>query len=435
MAFTGAKGEVKLLTLDPGHFHAYLVQKSMYDQVNPVVHVYAPEGPELVAHNAKINEFNTRAEDPTHWEQKVYTGPDYLEKMMTDKAGNVVVLAGSNAKKTEYIKAAIDSGINVLADKPMIIVPEQFELLKAAFASAEEKGLLLYDIMTERYEVTTILQKELAQSTALFGQLEKGTPEEPAISKESIHHFFKYVAGSPLVRPAWFFDVNQQGEGIVDVATHLVDLVLWECFPGQGIDYTKDDVSVVKARRWATELTPEMFGKVTGLDEYPDYLNSSVKDDSVLNVFSNGEFVFQVNGVHGKVSVIWNFQAPEGAGDTHYSIMRGTAANLVIRQDEAQGYKPTLYIEDVAGRDDFETVAKEAVAALTTLYAGLELKPTEFGLEVVVPDKFKLGHEAHFSQVTEKYLQYLIAGKLPEWEIQNMLTKYYLNMQAYQMSR
>ncbi|MHC4194241.1 MAG: putative oxidoreductase C-terminal domain-containing protein, partial [Planctomycetota bacterium] len=36
--FTGAKGEVKLMTLDPGHFHAALVQKKTYEQVAPKVH-------------------------------------------------------------------------------------------------------------------------------------------------------------------------------------------------------------------------------------------------------------------------------------------------------------------------------------------------------------------------------------------------------------
>jgi ABC-type glycerol-3-phosphate transport system substrate-binding protein len=40
--FTGAKGEVKLMTLDPGHFHAALVQKTMYEMVDSVVHIYAP---------------------------------------------------------------------------------------------------------------------------------------------------------------------------------------------------------------------------------------------------------------------------------------------------------------------------------------------------------------------------------------------------------
>ena len=32
--FTGAPGEVKLITLDPGHFHAALVQKVSYPQVS-----------------------------------------------------------------------------------------------------------------------------------------------------------------------------------------------------------------------------------------------------------------------------------------------------------------------------------------------------------------------------------------------------------------
>ena len=40
--------EVQLLTLDPGHFHAALVQKEMYPGVAPRVHVYAPLGPDLL---------------------------------------------------------------------------------------------------------------------------------------------------------------------------------------------------------------------------------------------------------------------------------------------------------------------------------------------------------------------------------------------------
>jgi hypothetical protein len=45
---------VKLITLDPGHFHAGLVQKSMIEGVDPVVHVYAASGPELDRHLAMI---------------------------------------------------------------------------------------------------------------------------------------------------------------------------------------------------------------------------------------------------------------------------------------------------------------------------------------------------------------------------------------------
>jgi putative ABC transport system permease protein len=65
--------------------------------------------------------------------------------------------------------------------------------------------------MTERSEITTILQREFSMLPDVFGQLEKGTPENPAITKESVHHFYKYVSGSVLTRPAWFMDVLPRG--------------------------------------------------------------------------------------------------------------------------------------------------------------------------------------------------------------------------------
>ncbi|MDN5204851.1 putative oxidoreductase C-terminal domain-containing protein [Fulvivirgaceae bacterium BMA10] len=434
--FTGAKGEVKLMTLDPGHFHAGLVQKFMYDQIDPVVNVFAPDGPDVNEHLARIEAFNNRVDSPTGWKEKVYRGSDFFEKMISERPGNVVVISGNNAKKTEYIRDAIAAGINVLADKPMVITPEEFDMLKDAFRLANEKGVLLYDIMTERYEITTILQKTLSQMPDIFGQLETGSLENPAVTKESVHHFFKYVSGSALIRPAWFFDVTQQGEGIVDVTTHLVDLIQWECFPEEIIDY-ENEVEVLTASRWPTKLTPAQFNKVTGLDQYPDYLVRDVANDSMLHVYANGEINYKIKGIHAKASVIWNFQAPEGAKDTHYSIMRGTKANLIIRQEKEQNYKPTLYVEPVEGTD-WETLEESLTTGIDKInqqYPGVALEKSQNGWIVVIPDKYKLGHEAHFTQVTERYLEYLKEGKLPDWEVPNMLAKYYITTQAFIRSK
>jgi predicted dehydrogenase len=434
--FTGAKGEVKIMTLDPGHFHAGLVQKFQYAQVDSVVHIYAPEGPELQDHLNRINGYNQRAENPTNWDSQVYKGPDYLEKMIAEGKGNVVVLSGNNGRKTQYIQSSIAAGFNVLADKPMAIQPAHFQTLEAVFQEAEEKGVLLYDIMTERYEITTILQKALSQNEALFGQLEKGSPENPAITKESVHHFAKQVSGKALIRPPWFFDVAQQGEGMVDVATHLVDLVFWECFPAQVIDYPAD-IEIAQARHWATTLNPAQFAKVTGLTEYPSYLEKDVTENNQLEVFSNGEINFSVKGVHAKVSVIWDYEAPEGAGDTHYSIMRGSRSNLIIRQGAAQNYRPMLYVETADGSDpaSLEKDLQAAIDGLARQYPGLAYQKATNGWEVRIPDQYKVGHEAHFAQVTEKYLQFLVDGKLPDWEVPNMLAKYYVTTKAYEMSR
>jgi len=423
---TGAKGEVKLMTLDPGHFHAALVQKTMYDMVSPVVHVYAPEGPELQAHMNLIESYNNRSENPTSWESKIYTGPDYFQKMLTEKPGNVMVVAGNNAKKTDYILETVKEGIHVLADKPMVISPADFTKLEQAFKVAEEKGVMLYDIMTERYEITTILQRELSRIPEVFGTLQTGTPEDPAITKESIHHFSKVVSGNPLKRPAWFFDVQQQGEGIVDVTTHLVDLIQWEAFPD--VILQKQDVEIVSARRWTTDLTRDMFNKVTQLDQYPEYLQKDVEND-VLKVYSNGEINYRLKGIHAKVSVIWNFEAPQGTGDTHYSIMRGTGCNLEIRQGEQENYTPTLYVTPADSQDlnVFASNLENAVSQkLAALYPGVTLNKIEDKLWVVnIPAALRVGHEAHFGQVTEKFLGYLASGQMPEWEVPNMIVKYY----------
>jgi predicted dehydrogenase len=427
-------GEVRLVTLDPGHFHAALVQKTMYEQVNPNVAVYAPDGPDVIDHLNRIEGFNTRTEDATAWQETMYAAPDFLEKMIADRAGNVVVISGNNSKKTDYILRCIDARFNVLADKPMVISPEKFPLLEKAFKDAKWRKLLLYDIMTERYEITTILQKELSQIPAVFGELQKGTLENPAVTKESVHHFCKTVAGNPIKRPAWFFDPDQRGEGLVDVSTHLVDLIQWECFPEQIIDYKKD-IRMLKAKRWKTLMTPEQFNKVTRLETYPDYLSDYVTGDD-LAVYSNGEMNYTIKGIHAKVSVTWDYEAPEGTGDTHYSIMRGTRSSLVIRQGAEENYTPVLYVEAVPGAHIDNVIHRAVYKTLQEDYPGITMEKLAGGKwKINIPQHYHVGHEAHFAQVMKKYLSYLKDGKMPRWEVPNMIAKYYTTTEALKAAK
>jgi predicted dehydrogenase len=433
---TFAADQIRLITLDPGHFHAGLVQKSMYPQVNPEVHVYAPEGPDLKEHLQRIDGFNQRAENPTHWQEKVYTGPDFLPRMVADKAGNVVVLAGNNLRKTEYIDQSIKAGFNVLADKPMAITPAGFKLLCNDFERAAKENVLLYDIMTERFEIASIIERELARTPEVFGTLERGTAAQPAVEMESVHHFFKEVAGKALTRPAWFFDVRQQGEAVQDVGTHLVDLVQWECFPERALDWKKD-IKVLKSERWATKLTREQFKRVTGLDDYPDFLRKDVGAEGSLDVFQNGSVTYSIRGITAKVTALWRFEAPPGAKDTHHSMLRGTRAVLHIEQGEPQKFQPTLYVETRSGDSpqQFEQALRQAVAKLCGTWPGLDVKAVASGWQIIIPEKYAVGHEAHFAQVTENFLRYLSGGRMPDWEVPNMLAKYYTTTEAYRLCR
>ena len=417
--------KIRWITLDPGHFHAALVQKIMYGEIDSEVHVYAPKGPDLELHLNRISAYNQRTEQPTSWSTKVYEKADFYEQFLKEKSGSVVVLSGNNKKKTTYILDAINQGFHVYADKPMVIQPEEFQTLERAFKLAGEKNLLIYDIMTERSEITTLLQKELSQEASVFGTLIKGSPKEPAIVKSSVHHYSKNVSGKPLIRPAWFFDTQQQGEGLVDVSSHLVDLTFWECFPEQAIQ--RSDIKLLDAQRWPTAMSLADFKNVTNLDRFPEYLNPYIKNDSLF-VFANGAMVYTLKGHHAKVEVLWNFKAPLGTGDTHYSIMRGTKADLEILQTEKENYTPTLYVNPKEGFD-VDAFQKE-MTQLSKKYSGLSFKNKGEQFVIVIPDRWREGHEAHFAAVTRRFIKYFKKQKLPTWEVTNMLSKYHLTTTA-----
>jgi predicted dehydrogenase len=433
-SFRPVSGEVRLITLDPGHFHAGLVQKIMYPGVAPMVSVYAPDGPDLEEHLQRVEGYNRRAVDPTHWQEKLYTRADYFQQLLSERPGNVVVIAGNNREKIDYINGSINAGFYVLADKPMCIDRAGFEKLQAAFKTATEKQTLLYDIMTERYEITTMLQKALVNDSSVFGQLEKGSLEHPAVTKESVHHLFKYVSGKPLRRPPWFFDTAQQGEGIVDITTHLVDLIQWESFPEQVIQFS--DIQMLHARRWPTVVTPRQFEQVTGLKEFPPFLRSKLNSERSLLDYSNGELDYTLKGVHAKISVIWNFEAPEGAGDTHFSIMRGSKANVIIRQGKEQNYRPELYVEAASEKERAAVGAALATAVkhLQSEYPGLQLEIQGHDWHIRIPDALRTDHEAHFGQVMEHFLSFLKSGQIPAWETPNTIAKYYTTIKALEMA-
>ena len=426
----------RFVTIDPGHFHASLVQNRAYPEVDSAAKVFAPDGPELDAHLKLVEKFNSRAENPTAWTEDVYRGADYLARFSAAaKAGAfgdrpIVILAGKNDKKGDYALAAVEAGCNVLSDKPMAITPEVFAKTERAARLAERKGLLFADIMTERNEITSILQRELTFHRDLYGSQEKGTPDDPAVTKESVHHFCKLVNGSPLKRPEWYYDTAVQGMGIADVTTHLVDLVQWETFPGERL--AKSDVKVLAARTWPTRITPDEFRMSTGGER-----------KEAFDCRANGEFTWTLKGVHCKVSVRWDFMAPKGTGDTHYSLMRGTKAELFIRQGKLEGYKPMLYVrsraKDRDGIAGTEHALGEALESLASRYPGVgccRVADEPGTWRIFCPERYDIGHEAHFSQVVKTFLGWMKPGRREDpLYIDNMLVKYHTIVEAWKMAR
>ncbi len=425
---------VRLITLDPAHFHAALVQKEMYSQVDPTVHVYAPLTSDLTLHLNRIVGFNSRPERPTSWNAEVHASPNFLERFAEEKPGNVVVLSGRNRVKIDYILQAVELGLNVLADKPWVIVAEDLPKLQKALDTAEQKGLIIYDIMTERYEITSMLQQEFVNSSDIFGEIVPGSPDKPGVYMESVHYLMKHVAGVPLRRPDWYFDIHRQGEGLADVGTHLVDLVMWLLYPERAIDY-RQDVKVVSAKRWPTVMTRAEFEKVTGEPDFPPFVSEHIKDDK-FEYFCNTQVTYTVRGVHTKLDVLWDYEASEG-GDKHLAIVKGTKANIEIRQGKEEGFVPELYVVEHEGTEkEVDAAIETKIQSLQARFPGVAATKEEKRWKIVIPEQYRVGHEAHFAEVTNKFLEYLKEPKsIPGWEKPNMMAKYFVTTQGVEVSR
>src|SRR3984957_796723 len=421
-----AADQVKLIVLDPGHFHASLVQKEMYASLDPVVSVYAPMGPDVVDYLNRIALFNTRKENPTAWKIELHSGPDFFERMLREHPGNVVILTGRNRPKIDRIEASINAGLNVLADKPWIISSRDLPRLERVLDQAVKKNLIAYDIMTERFEITSILQKDLVNNESIFGKLVLGTEAEPAVAARSVHHLMKVVAGVPLRRPVWFFDVDEYGEGLADVGTHVVDLVQWTAFPNDAIDYKKD-VRLIGARRWPTVISQSEFEKVTGEPKLPA---SHVKDGK-LDYDCNNSVLYTVRGAHVALDIRWNWESD--TGDIYEASFRGTKSRIELRQGAAQHFIPELYV--VSQHPEVFAALSQWAAAIEKTYPGIAIKKQAGEAHIVIPTKFRVGHEDHFAQVTNRFFEYLKApATLPAWELSNMLVKYFISTRGVEIA-
>jgi predicted dehydrogenase len=427
--------EARLMTLDPGHFHAALVQKEMYAGVAPRVHVYAPLGPDLIAHLQRLAGFNSRPRDPTRWEVEVHASPDFRQRMLQERPGNVVVLSGRNRGKIEAIAEAMAAGLHVLADKPWIISAADLPRLEAVLDQAQQRGLVAYDIMTERHEITSILQRELVNDPEVFGTVVPGSESEPAVFMESVHYLLKQVAGAPLRRPAWFFDVDQQGEGLTDVGPHLADLVTWLLFPDQPID-PRGDVHVYRGEHWPTPLTRADFQRITGEPDFPDFLVPALSGER-LDYYCNNRVGYALRGIHVELKALWGLEDRSGGGDSHFARVRGSRSAIEVRQGAAENHRPEVYVVPVEGQGGAVRAAlQRRLVRLQEHYPGVALADHGSQLRLLIPDRFRVGHEAHFGQVTNLFLGYLRhPGSLPGWERPNMLAKYRVTTEGVERAR
>ena len=395
-----------LLFLEPGHFHAALTLRVANPRIDPAIHLYARPGPERDAFIALVRSFNDRADEPTGWDVRVHEAADPERALVEERLGDVVVLAGRNRPKLGAIARLHAAGLHVLADKPWLTDGAALPDLERATAGWP----LAMDIMTFRHEVVAGLAQKIAADPELSGALD-AQAAEPAIDIQSVHHLLKVVNGAPLRRPAWYYDTRIQGDGLVDIQSHMADQAQWILGDGPGFSFERD-YELEDARRWSTPVPRELFRASTGLDDFPEALAPQL-EAGVLRLACNGEIRYRLRGVSVRQRAEWGQREPEGGGDAHRTTVRGERATVVARRGPETGFRGELHVAPREPGPGFEARLSERLAAWEGEFPGLSHRPSPLGREIVIPAALHTPHEAHFAMVLDDFLDRLDAGEWP----------------------
>ena len=409
----------RIVVIDPGHPHAAGVQIERLEGVSDTVLVFAPEGPELQEYLRVIDYYNGRKQSPTSWVEKVYTGKDYLKKVPKAGEGDFVVLAGKNSQKPDYILQSIRKGYNVFSDKPMAVDGKGYRKLEKAYRMAEKKGLILFDEMTERYNSYNILCREIMSMNDIVGEV-------ASYYIYDVHHYYKKSAGSVALRPSWYFDVREQGEGIADVSTHFIDLAMWQCSPD--VPVSKERVSAIAGSHYPTVISRDQFATVSGETDFPEFLSPYIRDGK-LEVNANGTLQFAIDAIPVKIDIEWRY-GDDSTRDIFRQEIKCASAVILQTQDETTSNirKMTVRMSDSAA---------EAVSArLSAKYPWVSLSRVSEGLYEVVTDAASRPRAVSGATATaDKFLSFLNGEPMPAWESVNTLTKYYITTSAVESLR
>ena len=147
---------------------------------------------------------------------------------------------------------------------------------------------------------------------------------------------------------------------------------------------------------------------------------------------------YTLRGVHVWMNVAWDFEAAPGVGDRHLARFRGTRSQVEVRQGVQERFRPEVYVVPRESVDlhGVKAAVVRCIDRLQPRYPGVGVEEVEDKLRLVIPDGLRVGHKAHFAQVTRQFLDYLDnPAARPAWEKANMLAKYHVTTHGVRMAR
>jgi predicted dehydrogenase len=162
--------------------------------------------------------------------------------LLEDPEVQLIVSAGIPGERAEIAVQAMRHGKDVMVDKPGVITPEQLDAVRKA---QKETGRIWSVNFSERFEVPAMTRAQELVAAGALGRVVQTVGFGP-------HRLNRHL------RPAWFFNPDQGGGILADIASHQVDQFL--VFTGS------NDAEIVAAAvaNYANPATPAFqdFGEI-----------------------------------------------------------------------------------------------------------------------------------------------------------------------------
>ena len=136
--------------------------------------------------------------------------------LLEDPEVQLVVSAGIPGERAEIALESMRHGKDVMVDKPGVLTPGQLEQVKAV---QRETGRIWSVNFSERFEVRAMTRAQELVAAGALGRVVQTVGFGP-------HRLNRHL------RPPWFFDPDQGGGILADIASHQIDQFL--VFTGSG---------------------------------------------------------------------------------------------------------------------------------------------------------------------------------------------------------
>ncbi|MBI3878994.1 MAG: Gfo/Idh/MocA family oxidoreductase [Verrucomicrobia bacterium] len=172
-------------------------------------------------------QFKTNPEKINVPKERQFTGLDAYQKVI-DSGVDVVLLTTSPGFRPMHIKACIDAGKHVFAEKPMAVDGPGLRSVMESTKKAKEKGLALVDgfvwrwTYAQRDTYEKLHEGAIGDITAIYSSYYNAAPERyPKWNRGNTKTDLEWQIRR------WYYFTWLSGDHIVEQAVHSIDKMLW----------------------------------------------------------------------------------------------------------------------------------------------------------------------------------------------------------------